>query len=291
MNTEHQPNARPGPSATEDGGPLPGGIGETTLFLLGRCIERLEDPGLQPAWVVHEVRKDLKRVRALLRLGADVPGSRRLEKSCGAAARQLSHLRDADAVGETLARLRGRAHQRQLAALDELAEDLARHRASGAAGLRRAAEEEVAQRLRELRRVLDPVVFERLDHAAIDAGLACSRATTAAKFQHVYRQPGMPAFHDFRKAVKRELHQRELSGRPFERMERATLRKLAEVLGELQDLDVLRQTLRDAGRWDGPVRRLARQAMRELKARALRLGAGRYPRAESRTATPGPGTW
>jgi CHAD domain-containing protein len=296
MNTEHRPNARPAPSPTEDAGPLPlpGGIGATTLFLLGRSIERLEDPGLPPAWVVHEVRKDLKRARALLRLGAGVPGARRLEKGCGAAARKLSHLRDTDAISETLARLCQRADARQLAALTVLVEELARGRASGASapGLRRGTAEEVAQRLRDIRGALDPGAFERLDAVALDRGLARSRAAAAAKFRYLVAHPGMPRFHDFRKAVKRELHQRELGGRPFDRMERATLRKLAEVLGELQDLDVLRHTLRDAGRWEGPVRRLVSEAMRELKARALRLGAGRYPRGESRAVpAAGPGSW
>jgi CHAD domain-containing protein len=236
---------------------------------------------------VHEVRKDLKRVRALLRLGAGVPGARRLEKDCGAAARKLSHLRDTDALSETLARLRQRAGARQLAALTALAEELAGTRESGAPGpgLRRGTAEEVAERLCDIRGALEPGAFERLDAAALDRGLACSRAASAAKFRQLVDHPGMLRFHDFRKAVKRELHQRELAGRPFDRMERATLRKLAEVLGELQDLDVLRYTLRDAERWDGPVRRLVSRVIRELKARALRLGAGRYPPGGSRVAT------
>jgi CHAD domain-containing protein len=82
--------------------------------------------------------------------------------------------------------------------------------------------------------------------------------------------------------VKRELYQRELSGRSLDRMERATLKKLAEVLGELQDLDVLREALRRMEHWGGPVRQLVARTLRELKARALRLGAARYPEAHPR---------
>jgi CHAD domain-containing protein len=64
-------------------------------------------------------------------------------------------------------------------------------------------------------------------------------------------------------------------------MERATLKKLADVLGELQDLDVLRAMLREGDMWRGPAKRLTRRTARELKARALRLGEGRYRRRSS----------
>ena len=84
-----------------DEAPAPGGVGATVAHRLERSIERLGDPSLRPPWVVHEVRKDLKRVRALLRLSGHVLHTRRIEKRCGAAARELSALRDAAAVRET----------------------------------------------------------------------------------------------------------------------------------------------------------------------------------------------
>lgn len=262
--------------------PLPGGVGATLRQRLARCIERLDDPSLRPAWVVHEVRKDLKRSRALLRLSGGVLPTRQLEKRCAAAARKLSHLRDADAAGETVARLRMRADARELEALDELAAWLAEpHAGVGAPTLPRPIATEVAEALREVASEVAVLSFERLDAAALDAGLARSWSDTATAYRRVTKKPGLARFHEFRKAAKRELHQRELSGRPLDRMEHATLRKLADVLGELQDLDVLRNILRGAGRWRGPVRRLVEQTMRELKARAIRLGGGRYPERAS----------
>jgi len=260
-------------------GPAPGGVGDTLAQCLGRCVERLEDPSRPPAWVVHEVRKDLKRVRALLRLSGDVLPTRRLEKRCAAAARKLSPLRDADAAAETLARLRVRADPQQLGALEALADRLAdlREAVAGAPGLPRPIAADVAGTLRRVLRDVQGMSFERLDAAALDAGLADSWADTAMAFRRVVKKPALPHFHDFRKAVKRELHQRELSGRPLDRMERATLKKLADVLGELQDLDIFRDTLRAAGHWRGPVRPLLKQTIYELKGRAIRLGEGRYP--------------
>lgn len=261
-----------------DEGPAPGGVRGTLVHRLGRCIERLEDPSLRPAWVVHEVRKDLKRTRALLRLCGDVLPTRRLEKRCGAAARRLAPLRDADAAGETVARLRLRAGARQLESLEALAGWFARRHATpaGAPGLPRPIAMAVADELRGVARDVQALPFERVDAAALDAGLADAWAETANAFREVADNPVLPRFHDFRKAVKRELYQHELSGRPPDRMERATLKKLADVLGELQDLGVLRNTLRAAERWRGPVRGLVSQTISELKARAIRLGDGRY---------------
>jgi CHAD domain-containing protein len=257
--------------------------GGTIRALLDRSIARLEDPALPPAWVVHEVRKDLKRTRAMLRLcGQELP-TRAAEKRCGAAGRALSHLRDADAAEETVSRLRPRAGAAELRALDELSAWIASQRKTrdGSGGLPRTLATQVAESLREVRAGLDALAFGRMDAAALDAGLAATWSDTARAYRRAAHKPRIERFHDFRKAVKRELYQRELSGRALERMERATLKKLADVLGELQDLEVLHGTVRDAGRWRGPLKKLIKRTARELKGRALRLGEGRYARRAS----------
>jgi len=279
MKTQQAPRTRQGVAAAACSPP---GLGETVTDRLARAVERLEDDSLEPGWVVHEVRKDLKRVRALLRLSGDQLPTRRPEKRCAAAARKLSGLRDADAVSETVERLRLRAEPRELEALDGLREWLMRRaERPGARGLPAPVAAESAALLREARREVGALPFERMDAAALDAGLADSWSDTATAFRRLVEQPALPRFHDFRKAVKRELHQRELCGRPLDDSERAMLKKLADVLGELQDLSVLRDILRDAGRWRGPVKKLVRRTLRELKARALRLGESRYPESRS----------
>jgi hypothetical protein len=261
-----------------DEAPAPGGVGATVAHRLERSIERLRDPSLRAPWVVHEVRKDLKRVRALLRLSGHVLRTRRLEKRCAASARELSLLRDAAAVRETVARLKQRADAREREALEALDAWLEQESAAGGPGLTlpRAVAEELSDSLGHILEEVRALPFDELDDAALDAGLGDAWSDTANAFRQLRKAPLLPRFHDFRKAVKRELHQRELSGRPLDRMERATLKKLADVLGELQDLDVLCGILRDADRWRGPVKRLVKRSMRELKARALRLGEGRY---------------
>ena len=282
------PAARPVSTGFEPAGPGQAGsrqahIGDTILYRLGCSIERLEDASLQPGWVVHEVRKDLKRVRALLRLAGSRLETRSAEKRCAAVARRLAPLRDADAASETVGRLRMRADARELKALDRLGEWFRRHReeTAGICNMPRPLAMEVAGSLREIASGAETLPFEQMDAAALDAGLAEAWAATAQAFRTLIERPSSPRFHDFRKAAKRELHQRELCGRPLDRVEWATLKKLADVLGELQDLYVLREVLREAGRWRGPVRKLIDKTMRELKARALRLGASRYPESRS----------
>ena len=266
-----------------DEAPAPGGIGATVSHRLGRCVERLENPELKPGWVVHEVRKDLKRVRALLRLSGDMLRTRRPEKRCAAAARKLSHLRDAAALGETLVRLRARADAAELESLDVLAEALlpAKSAADHAPALPRPVALEVAETLRKVKLESEALPFERMDAAALDAGLAESWSDSARAFRRVVASPVLPHFHDLRKAVKRELHQSELAGRPVDPVDRATLKKMADVLGELQDLDVLRDRMRAAKLWRGPVRKLVTRTIRELKGRALRISFSRYPESGS----------
>lgn len=261
----------------------PTNIGDTILYRLGCSVDRLEDASLPPGWVVHEVRKDLKRVRALLRLAGGQLATSPLEKRCAAVARRLAPLRDADAASETVGRLRTRADMRELKALDKLGDWFIRHReeSAGTSEMPRPLATEVAGSLREIASEAQALPFGQMDAVALDAGLADAWAGTAQAFRKLVERPTSPRFHDFRKAVKRELHQRELSGRPLDRVEWATLRKLADVLGELQDLYVLREVLREARRWRGPVRKLIDKTMRELKSRALRLGESRYPESRS----------
>jgi len=266
--------------AVEPGsGPDAPDLPRAVLERLDRSADWLRDPSLDPAWVVHEVRKDLKRVRALLRLVAPAAPTRKAEKDCAAAARELSGLRDADALLETLDRLAARAKPgEETDALAGIRAHFAAQRGSfdGRPGLPAEIAGSVAGALDEVARGLRELSFEAVDDALLDEGLAASRAQARRAWRRVKKKPSPKRMHELRKAVKRESYQRELCGRPFDRMDRVLLKKLADVLGELQDLEVLRATLRAEKAWRGPVRRLAREARDELKGRTGRLAAARY---------------
>jgi hypothetical protein len=121
---------------------------------------------------VHEVRKDLKRVRALLRLAQERLPTRKAEKRCAAAARRLSHLRDTDAALETLVRLRRRSDAAHaLAALDEFAVLLTHRRLTLQPGLPRDVASRLSAELAEVSRGLAALPFASLTAEAIDSGM------------------------------------------------------------------------------------------------------------------------
>jgi len=264
-----------GPSQA-DGLPRPDDLKTEILTRLDRSAVWLRDTGREPAWVIHEVRKELKRVRALLRLAGERLATRRLEKSCAATARRLSRLRDADALLETLQRLEDRAEAAGAAAELEAARRWVHEAREDAGGLPAEVAVPVAAELEGIAGRCRALSFAPMDGGALDAGLDRSRRRAAKAWRRVDRKPEPERFHDLRKAVKRELYQRELSGRPFDRMDRAMLKKLADVLGEIQDLEVLRAALGPAGFWQGALRDLARATRRDLRQRAARLAAARY---------------
>lgn len=254
-----------------------GGIGLTLQDRLGRVVARLRDPSHAAARVVHDVRKDLKRIRALLRLASDRLPTRDGERRCASAARALAELRDADAALETVSRLRRRPDAAAAQAeLDGVEAWLTERRAVVAPGLPAPVASAVATELAAVADELAHLPFGRLDDESVDAGLARTTARAAGAFRRVVGKRRPARFHALRKAVKRELHQRELAGRPFDRLDRETLKSLGDILGELQDLEVLRGLLKAHGRWRGPVKRLARAARPEMEDRAVRLAAARY---------------
>lgn len=266
----------PSPASGAQG---PEDLGTEVLTRLERSVDWLRDSAREPAWVIHEVRKELKRVRALLRLAGERLPTRRLEKACAGTARRLSHLRDADALLETLQRLEARPDAAPAAAGLSAARAWVTDGRRGTGGLPPDVAEPVAAELEGIATKCRKLSFAAMDAEALDAGLARSRRRAAKAWQRLDRNPDPERFHDLRKKVKRELYQRELSGRPFDRMDRAMLKKLADVLGELQDLEVLRAALKPAGLWKGKLRSLARGARRELRQRAARLAAARYGEA------------
>lgn len=77
---------------------------------LGRAASALESEAALEPEGVHEARKAIKKARAVLRLGRRALGGdhpARLERQLGDLARQLGRWRDADALAETVARLKG----------------------------------------------------------------------------------------------------------------------------------------------------------------------------------------
>lgn len=208
---------------------------------------------------VHETRKGIKRLRAMLRLvrdGIDDASWRHLNAELREVGRQLSERRDADVRRATLGRLVAEgdksvqaAARRLLACLDTTAAEAGDHRGSGwrdaggkilgsKSGSRMAgASERLAQIGQELQHLSiddDPAVLA----AGLRRGLRAGRRALADVREHATDE----AFHELRKAV--QLHWRHtqlLAEAAPDLMPARTLaaRRLSRDLGDEHDLAVL----------------------------------------------------
>ncbi|MBW3608444.1 MAG: CHAD domain-containing protein [Actinobacteria bacterium] len=252
------------------------------------------EPGLGPA--VHDARKRIKRVRAVLRLSRDAIDEGlyvRENMQLRNTAARLSTARDARVLIETLAalearfaadlppdatvELRARLHDEHERALEALA----------AEGVTRETSHALAQagaRTAEW-------TFERDDFAALEPSLRRIYRRGRKRLNAARAEPSAENLHDCRKRVKDLWHVSQVL-RPVhpKRMKRLSRRahKLADLLGDHHDLSVLRDYVEVHPHHfeDGPTRDALLAAIDrrrgELSRRAVKLGRGVYKRPPKR---------
>lgn len=232
---------------------------------------------------VHEARKSLKRARAVLKLGrgtAVEAECARADSACRRAARALAPLRDEHVFAVTLENIleraaddlprEARAFGRTLGLRSRRTE--ARALAGGAAfGRAKAA-------LRACPRGLG-LAFARTVSASFEDGLRRSYRRARRAYRDARSSPGQARLHALRKAAKRLLHELERLA-PRARGSRGEmisgLRGLADVLGDENDLALLRLRLAADGGASAAIRRFAHKRQRRLRRRALRLARGLF---------------
>lgn len=315
------PQAQP-PSAP-DGRPdertAPGGLQGVVLEQLGAAVDLLESyprrPAGEQAETVHEVRKALKRARALLRLlrpqldGGDFERESVALRDCG---RRLSGARDAEVMVATLDEL-VRRHPRKLAGsggVRRLRRELAAERERATSVEDRALREEVTG---ELRAVRERVALWRLPGDGmggrgwhpLERGLRDVYARGRRRRRRARRREDLATLHALRKSAKDLRYAAETlegrtgtaggagagsgagGGKARRRMRRVARRadRLGEMLGEEHDLALLRGVVRE--RFDGGRRKrrlllkLIGRRRRRLRRRSLALAGevyGRKPR-------------
>lgn len=200
---------------------------------------------------IHELRKSIKRVRALLRLVRPAWGKdyKKLNRMLRDAGRELSEARDQTALLETLRDLKERCpaeHARkleQLAQRFELVEEKVIDPAALAAPLRRVDEKLGAAAKRITR-------LEKVKKSDLRQGLLKTYGRAQESFQEA-RAGQREHLHDFRKRVKYHRYQLRLlraSHRKLVSPERKLFKRLGESLGEDHDLLVLCQVIRCSGK-------------------------------------------
>jgi len=220
-------------------------VRDVLLEQLDGAVERLEKNSKSDA-SVHDIRMELKRARATLRLLRRSIGDaayRRDNWSIRDAARPLAPLRDATVLLRTLGRLKNiddddDLRAARIALTRQFQEErhtigrrlLRKHFAAAADTLRR-----VKERFREIPRA-------QLDEAAIGQGLGRVYKAGRRAFGRVRDKPTDGRLHAWRKQVKYLLDQIDVArrlGAAKLKKRRKHSHRLADVLGEDHDLAVL----------------------------------------------------
>ena len=267
----------------EAGETLAVGLGRATAEELRRAHGALVAEA-DPEAGVHEARKSLKKVRAILQLSRAPLGKRHFraeDRRLRDMSRQLAQQRDASVRVETLdaliARLDGggparlrRASRRRLVPQRRRPDD-ARVRA------------EIAEALEEVR----PGIEGALSLAGFEAvrpGLARTYRKGRKRMRKALEIPSAAAFHEWRKQVKYLWYHVRLFGRSWPETLGSLadeLHLLSDFLGDSHDFDLLESGLRDEGSKDplfdpAPLLNALDEARTARRAAAIDLGRRLY---------------
>jgi CHAD domain-containing protein len=266
-----------------DGEPVPAGIARIATGRIDHAVEELSGRSdSTPEKAVHEARKDMKKLRAVLRLVRGELGDEvyRRENACFRdAAGLLSGVRDADVM---LARLDALAEDGlDPAVVGRLRDALAEHRRGLEGG--GDSREEVVGVLREARARIVSWPLAHDSFSAVEDGLDRVYRRGRSRFRAAAEEPSVEALHEWRKRVKDLWYFETLlrdAWRPVMEPMADEAHALSERLGDDHDLAVLAEwatarpeTLGDAS--DG-FSDLVNRRRRELQADAFALGARIY---------------
>ena len=237
------------------------GVRRIALQQLDHACETLET--LDATLWVHETRKSLKRVRALLRLargGVERGAWRQLNGELRDVGRLLSAHRDRDVRRETIARLAETADRPLASALARLAELDAGPALSGkehqalsgkphpsAPEPSRTAFVAVTDRLAAVRSDLSGLDLE-LEPRTLEGGLARTHRAGRQALEICKKAPADEAFHELRKAVQLHWRQMQVLGPAWPDLFKARVdsaRVLAQGLGLEHDFAVLAQWMHE----------------------------------------------
>jgi hypothetical protein len=203
------------------------------------------------ATAIHDARRCLKRLRALLRLiepGLSEAQYRREAARLAGIGRLLAGARDLDVMRQTLGKLESRFHALPAGATDRLATFLAQSQghAAGADGRRQAL-----SRLEQSKRFFAAKAIAGIELGHVIEGLGCAYRKARKAFRHAYREPHEEAFHACRKRV--QLHWRHMAllsrGWPEALSARASeAKEMSRLLGEDHDYAVLLTLARERGK-------------------------------------------
>jgi CHAD domain-containing protein len=270
------------------GEPVPDGIRRIARGRIDHAIDELSGRSdSSPEEAVHEARKDMKKLRALLRLvRGEIGGSvyRAENESFRDAARALSSVRDADVMVATLEALVEHDEARlPVDAIRRLGPALAAHRRSLENGGRDESKAEVVEQLAAARERVDDWPLGHDGFEALAGGLERIYRRGRADWRAARNEPTVAGLHEWRKRVKDLWYHLSILREAWPPVMTALADEahtLSDRLGDDHDLAVLRDwaATRPELLGDGLVAfdEAVERRRRELQADALVIGARVY---------------
>ncbi len=236
---------------------------------------------------VHESRKALKRLRALIRLAAPAIGAKAARQHnvwLRDAGRMLSQQRDEAVTRETLAKLEAAGSADAVATLAPLRAVLDAALPDNGAGLDLETAGHARTSLAKEAKRLHKTKFKGRGFAALEKGLEASYRAGRRALEKAYGAQTDEAFHELRKTVQWHWRQMSLLSRAWPEVflvRIAAARELSQILGDDHDLAMLEQAAVRCGTIDAAaldkihlLRRDRQTVLREAaRARADRLFA------------------
>ena len=177
---------------------VPDGVRRIARGRIDHAIEALADASEEG---VHDARKDMKKLRALLRLVRGEVGDKVFRREADTfrdAAGELSGVRDADVMLATLAEL----EQRYDAEVGPVRQALEAHRIRTTGGGRKQAAETAVALLTEARGRVDDWPLERDGFEALAEGLERSYRRGRRDWRAALKEPSSENLHEWRKRTK-----------------------------------------------------------------------------------------
>ena len=238
---------------------------------------------------IHESRKAIKRLRALLRLLRPQIGQKAFKvRNVGLKeiAAKLSASRDHSILDETITKLEGRFGHAGVKALAPLRSTLARGHTGAQDNIGSPASETIREKLAQEGRWLDELTFDAGGFEIVAEGLELSYRRGRAALAKASKKPTDDRVHDLRKSVQWHWRQMALLSRAWPEyfnLRAAAAREISQILGDDHDLAVLLHFAKsDRGARapeSGQIENMIRMRQYELRAQA-------YPRAARLFAEP-----
>jgi CHAD domain-containing protein len=256
---------------------VPDGMRRAARGRIDHALAQLGN-GDEPDKSVHEARKDMKKLRSLLRLARPELGGtlyRRENTRLRDAGRGLSGVRDAKAMLDGLDALEEAGLHRSTA--ERVRRALLRHKASFALDENAAAA--AAAELQETRRQVADWPLERDGWRALEAGLRRMYGRGRRAMRAAEAEPSTGALHDWRKRVKDLWYLLTLLCESWSAVlgpEADQAHELSRLLGDDHDLALLRDFATEHGVTSARLEAAIDNRRTELQGRAFALGHRLY---------------